>query len=306
MAGEEPIRPRRSLALRYDDSNLSLSKDQILLTRVIKHKNIVYYTSHSGNPVGKLSSMKDIDEGVEKGSGKGGGGGGGGRGHNIEGKGSSRSLKGMGCVKLTLFAEQYNENLVKEFYANLIEEIGNPKSPTYGQVYVKGHVIDFSLVNIAHYLSYPPYNVIEGTDLEEKADFDEVVKVLIGDAGAVWPETNRLNSNMMKMPYRALFRERAHLLYAFATMKKINICTVIFRNILKKIDQKKTSKIALPHLCLISEYILGCRDLSLLSNSWVSALDPLVLPKIVAPSVVPLYSTPSTQGHSGPCRSTKQ
>ncbi|KAI5668629.1 hypothetical protein M9H77_18482 [Catharanthus roseus] len=31
-------------------------------------------------------------------------------------------LLGMGCVELALFAEQYNENLLKEFYANLSKE----------------------------------------------------------------------------------------------------------------------------------------------------------------------------------------
>ncbi|KAI5676940.1 hypothetical protein M9H77_07890 [Catharanthus roseus] len=45
---------------------------------------------------------------------------------------------------------------------------------------------------------------IEGTGLEEEADFDAVTKVLTDDAGAVWPETNRLNSNLMKIPYKAL------------------------------------------------------------------------------------------------------
>ncbi|KAI5669606.1 hypothetical protein M9H77_19459 [Catharanthus roseus] len=74
-------------------------------------------------------------------------------------------LLGMASVELALFAEQYDENLVKEFYRNLI-----------------------------------------GTGLEEDVDLDEVTKVLIGDAGAIWPETNKLNSNLMKMPYRALFR----------------------------------------------------------------------------------------------------
>ncbi|KAI5663243.1 hypothetical protein M9H77_22566 [Catharanthus roseus] len=61
-------------------------------------------------------------------------------------------------------------------------------------------------------------------------------------------------------------QERAHLLYAFATRKKINICTVIFRNIRKQIDRKNASEIALPCPCLISEYLLGCKDISLPSD----------------------------------------
>lgn len=163
----------------------------------------------------------------------------------------------MGCVELALFAEQYNENLVKELYANLTEESSNLQSPAYGQLYVRGHVIDFSSTNIAHYLGYPHYSNIEGTGLEEETDFDELTKVLTGDAGAILPKTNRLTTNFMKMPHKALFRffflgnqlpttnvtailkERAELLYVLATREKINICTVIFRNIFNQIDQNK-------------------------------------------------------------------
>ncbi|KAI5683325.1 hypothetical protein M9H77_04553 [Catharanthus roseus] len=119
--------------------------------------------------VGSLinQSMEDIDEGIEEGSeGE----------HNVEGKGSSRSdLEVVG----------QNENLVIEFYANLIEEFGNIEKLAYGEVYVRGHVIDFSPANIIHYLSCLDYSDIEGTGLKEETDFDEVTKVLTGDAGAV-------------------------------------------------------------------------------------------------------------------------
>ncbi|KAI5667228.1 hypothetical protein M9H77_17081 [Catharanthus roseus] len=93
-------------------------------------------------------------------------------------------LLGMSCVELALFAEQFNENLVKEFYVNLTEEVGNLKRQLM-------------------------------TILEEEVDFEEVTKVLTGDAGAVWPETNKFNSNLMKMPYRALFRENDQHLYCY-------------------------------------------------------------------------------------------
>ncbi|KAI5658570.1 hypothetical protein M9H77_27363 [Catharanthus roseus] len=156
-------------------------------------------------------------------------------------------LLGMGC---------YNENLVKEFYANLVGEFGNPESPAYGQVYVRGHFIDFSPANVVHYLNCPHYSDIEGTGLKKEVDPDEVTTVLQSDEGAVWPEKNKIHSNLMRILYRALFRvfcgnqlpitnmpailkERDHQLYAFATKKKINIYTVIFKNI-RQIDQKKT------------------------------------------------------------------
>ncbi|KAI5663715.1 hypothetical protein M9H77_23038 [Catharanthus roseus] len=97
--------------------------------------------------------MEDIDEGIER--------------------------------ELALFVEHYNKNLVKEFYANLTEEFGNPESPAYSQGYVKGHVIDFSRAYRAKYLNCPHYSDIKVTSLEEESDFDEVNKALIGDAGAV-------------------------------------------------------------------------------------------------------------------------
>ncbi|KAI5663414.1 hypothetical protein M9H77_22737 [Catharanthus roseus] len=104
-------------------------------------------------------------------------------------------VQGMGCVELALFTEQYNENLVKEFYANSLKSL------------------------------------------------------------------------------------------------------VILR------VQPMASKITLPCPFLIIEYLLDCGDLSIPSDSWVKALDPLLMPKSTAPSVVPPSPTLSTQGHIGPDRS---
>ncbi|KAI5649718.1 hypothetical protein M9H77_35723 [Catharanthus roseus] len=198
MVGEQPIGPRRSLALGLDDLTLS----PLARTRYSSPSSTSTTTS-SATPVslGIRLSMEDIDEGFEEDIE---------REHNAEGRGSSGSdlevvgmtleedhsrklgiiqgdgiAVGNGCIELALFAEQYNENLVKGFYANLAEEFGNPESPAYGQAYVSEHVIDFSPTNIAHYLSCPRYNDIEGTSLEEEIDFDEVTKALTSDVGAV-------------------------------------------------------------------------------------------------------------------------
>ncbi|KAI5649606.1 hypothetical protein M9H77_35611 [Catharanthus roseus] len=99
-------------------------------------------------------------------------------------------------------------------------------------------------------------------------------------------------------------KKKVHLLYVFATKKRINICIVILRNILKQIDQNKANEIAFP--CLISEYLLGCRDLFLPFVSWVEALDPLMMLKIIVPGMVPLSPAPSILRHTGPGRSIKQ
>ncbi|KAI5653589.1 hypothetical protein M9H77_30776 [Catharanthus roseus] len=322
---EQPIRPRRLLALGLDDRILSLSlgNDMIHFPRVLKYDNVVCYSGHSSDQADNFSfnwtlkvwgteftpaeaypvhhfineftfihvmpslpveisislSIKDMDEGIEEGSEEE---------HNVEEKESSgldlearasppspaplmaqnalnkhfcnktielrmvelfgkpimvekrvsqdmlekykvmELLLGMGYVELALFAKKYNENLVKEVYANLSEDFGNTESQAYGQVYVRGHIIDFSPANIAHYLSCPHFSYIEGQ----------------------LPTSN----------VTAISKERAHLLYDFATRKRINLCTIIFRNILRQIDQKKASKFALPSPCLISEYILAYLD----------------------------------------------
>ncbi|KAI5650146.1 hypothetical protein M9H77_36151 [Catharanthus roseus] len=88
---------------------------------------------------------------------------------------------------------------------------------------------------------------------------------------------------MMKMPYKALFRVFCRnwlsTMNETAVLKKrINIFTVIFRNILRQIGQKKASK--------------GTR--------------PLVMPKNTAPGMVLLSPTLSTQGHTSPDTSTRQ
>ncbi|KAI5668017.1 hypothetical protein M9H77_17870 [Catharanthus roseus] len=275
--GEQPIRPRRSLALRLDNCTLS----PLARTRYSSPRLSSDATS-SATPVTLVirPSMEDIDEGIEEGSeGE----------HNVEGNGSSWSdlevvgvtpgiglsqgrkrtrvaikgalssktsakqaraattplslpLKaknalnkhfytktvelriklgivrfdgvaaGMGYVELALFAEQYNENLVKELYANMTEEFGNPESPAYGQL---------PTTNVTLFLR----------------------KELICS----------MSLPLGKRSISALF---------------------IFKNILRQIDQMKASKIALPCPYLISEYLLGSRDLSLPSDSYVRALDP--------------------------------
>ncbi|KAI5668676.1 hypothetical protein M9H77_18529 [Catharanthus roseus] len=264
LTGEQPIRPRRALALGHDDRT-----------------TILRYTFPGSSSTTSLATQ-DIPmtmplwmKGLRK----------------VLKKGSSRSDLEVTEATLGVLYQ-------------LSKDFGNIESPAYGQVYVRGHIVDFSPANIAHNLCCPHFSDIEGTRLEEEVDFDEVIQVLTGESGAVWPKTNRLNLNLLKMLYRDLFRvfcgcwlpttnitivlkEMAHLLYAFATRKRINLCIVIFRNILRNIDQKKPSKIVLPSPCLISEYILRCRDLSLPTDSWMRELNLLVMPNIIAPGIVP-------------------
>ncbi|KAI5668674.1 hypothetical protein M9H77_18527 [Catharanthus roseus] len=114
MAGEQPIRPKRFLALGHDDQTLT----PLVRTRYSFSGSLSTATSFAtpATPVIR-SSMKDIDERIEEGyEGE----------HNAEGIGSSRS--------------------------------------------------DLEVVGVT------PGTGLR-TGLEEEPDFDEVTKVLIGDAG---------------------------------------------------------------------------------------------------------------------------
>lgn len=93
-------------------------------------------------------------------------------------------LSGMGCVEMAMYPEKYNENLLREFYANLTVKIDKDDSPICGQVYFKGTIIAFSLANITSILSYPHYPEVEDTGFEGEVDLDEVARVLTGENDA--------------------------------------------------------------------------------------------------------------------------
>lgn len=59
----------------------------------------------------------------------------------------------IGCLKMAIFLERYNESATREFYANLTVDIVNSETSAYGQVYVRRAVIAFSLANIVGFLS---------------------------------------------------------------------------------------------------------------------------------------------------------
>lgn len=71
------------------------------------------------------------------------------------------------------------------------------------------------------------------------------------------------------------------MLYAFATMMRINLCTIILKNTPRQLDQRKAKHIALPSPCLIPVFVLGCRDFSSPTDSWVRELDIMVMPEII-------------------------
>lgn len=61
--------------------------------------------------------------------------------------GALEILKQYSCMELAMFPSKYNENFVREFYANLDVGIEDPKSPHYEVVYVQGTIVAFSPSN---------------------------------------------------------------------------------------------------------------------------------------------------------------
>lgn len=69
--------------------------------------------------------------------------------------------------------------------------------------------------------------------------------------------------------------------------EEINLCTMIFKNIIRQLDQKKARTLAMPSPCLITEFFLGCRDLSLPSDSWCRELELLMICHLVLCHLLP-------------------
>lgn len=84
-----------------------------------------------------------------------------------------------------------------------------------------------------------------------------------------------------------VLKDWALLFHGFATRMKFNFCTIIFNNILRQLDQKKSRQVALPSPCLIVDFILGCKDLSLPSDSWFRELDVMVMHKLLGSGIAP-------------------
>ncbi|XP_062085465.1 uncharacterized protein LOC133791559 [Humulus lupulus] len=106
-------------------------------------------------------------------------------------------------VKFTGFVDR----IVKEFYANLTNEIIDPKSPLYCKVYVRGHWCSFSPQDIAQAL-YLPLDVKDDDDLAS-LNKDEVITELVGQK-MVWPPNTVISVTNLTYTYAVLHK--------FATM----------------------------------------------------------------------------------------
>ncbi|XP_062117251.1 uncharacterized protein LOC133831093 [Humulus lupulus] len=102
-------------------------------------------------------------------------------------------------VKFTGFVDR----IVKEFYANLTNEIIDPKSPLYCKVYVRGHWFSFSPQDIAQAL-HLPLDVEDDDDLAS-LDKDEVITELVGQK-MVWPSNIVISVTNLTYTYAVLHK----------------------------------------------------------------------------------------------------
>ncbi|XP_062080685.1 uncharacterized protein LOC133785472 [Humulus lupulus] len=97
-------------------------------------------------------------------------------------------------VKFTGFVDR----IVKEFFANLTNEIIEPKSPLYCKVFVRGHWFSFSPQDIAHALHLPLD--VEDDDDPASLDKDAVITELVGKK-MVWPSNTVISVTNLTYTY---------------------------------------------------------------------------------------------------------
>ncbi|XP_062118704.1 uncharacterized protein LOC133832369 [Humulus lupulus] len=102
-------------------------------------------------------------------------------------------------VKFTGFMDR----LVKEFYANLTNEIIEPNSPLYCKVFVRGHWFSFSPQDIA-LAFHLPLDVEDDDDLAS-LDKDAVITELVGQK-MVWPSNTVISVTNLTYTYVVLHK----------------------------------------------------------------------------------------------------
>lgn len=57
-------------------------------------------------------------------------------------------LNGMGCVKMNLYPSKYNENLAREFQANLFDGVDDSTNHSFRAIYVREHPLPSLLATL--------------------------------------------------------------------------------------------------------------------------------------------------------------
>ncbi|XP_057418197.1 uncharacterized protein LOC130712378 [Lotus japonicus] len=93
------------------------------------------------------------------------------------------------------------DRLVKEFQVNLSDDVGNPASPEFRKVYVRGQCVNFSPAIINKALER---SVVEF--VEEELSLDTIAEELTGEKVTKWPAKKLLSTGYLTMKYAILNR----------------------------------------------------------------------------------------------------
>ncbi|XP_062113211.1 uncharacterized protein LOC133824345 [Humulus lupulus] len=138
------------------------------------------------------------------------------------------------------------DRIVKEFYANLTNEIIEPSSPLYNKVFVRSHWFSFSPQDIALALHLPlaVEDDVDGASLDK----DMVITELVGQK-MVWPSNTVISVSNLTYTYAVLLKfattnwkptshtatisfDMASFLYKVGTGLSINLASVIHDQII--------------------------------------------------------------------------
>ncbi|XP_062085277.1 uncharacterized protein LOC133791364 [Humulus lupulus] len=155
------------------------------------------------------------------------------------------------------------DRIVKEFYANLTNEIIEPSSPLYNKVFVRGHWFSFSPQDIALALHLPldVEDDVDGASLDK----DMVITELVGQK-MVWPSHTVISVSNLTYTYVVLHKfattnwkptshtatisfDMASFLYKVGTGLGINLASVIHDQIIGfRKGNRKNLNLPFPHV----------------------------------------------------------
>ncbi|XP_057443817.1 uncharacterized protein LOC130735967 [Lotus japonicus] len=106
-----------------------------------------------------------------------------------------------GLRKIVMEIGKCYDRLVKEFLVNLSDDVGNPASPEFRKVYVRGQCVNFSPAIINRALER---SVVEF--VEEELSLDTIAEELTGGKVTKWPAKKLLSTGYLTVKYAILNR----------------------------------------------------------------------------------------------------
>lgn len=109
-------------------------------------------------------------------------------------------LKNQNLLGTVSIVKPFVKNVVFEFYANLVNEINDPKSPTFSKVFIRGHMFDFSpAVTNEFYES-------QREVVEFVANYDTIISELTANVRCKWPAAKSFPAAELSLKYSVLHK----------------------------------------------------------------------------------------------------